>query len=148
MNLQMMTQHSVLRYAAEDDITQRLHHLTQYFFRSQSEVAKCRFQTSGNHRQGLIIKPTLMSGLMKGAVACFALKGLKSLEHNFWAQPTQITFLKILWHNPSSYRADANYCFFRLFLDFNDAWTAHLSPTHRQRKTTNPQNNHVTSVQL
>jgi hypothetical protein len=26
-----------LQYVAEDDITQRLHHLTQYFFRSQSE---------------------------------------------------------------------------------------------------------------
>jgi hypothetical protein len=31
---------------------------------------------------------------MKGAVACFALKGLKSLEHNWKAQPTQITLLK------------------------------------------------------
>jgi hypothetical protein len=35
-NLQRMTKHLVLQYAADDDITQRLRHLTQFFFLAEA----------------------------------------------------------------------------------------------------------------
>jgi hypothetical protein len=78
----------------------------------------------------------LIFGPMKGDVICLTLKGLKLLEHNFEAQPIQITVPK---PNDTNlvHIADEMYCFERLFLAFNDALTALRSLFREQRKTYN-----------